>query len=156
MSEPRRRSLRYVASLCLTCTVTIGLAGCATTPSRSYDDYRHKAANTAEAMISAVATAQLAGDLLTNNRAFGPFINVTVTDAESDANSIASTFDSVQPPDTRSDDLKNSLDAALQQATSALSDLRIAVRRHHLDDARAAIQALAKSRHALEPIKALT
>jgi hypothetical protein len=106
-------------------------------------------------MISAVATAQLAGNLLIENRAFGPFVNVTVTDAESDADSIAATFDSVQPPDPRSDDLRKKLDAALQQATSALADLRIAVRRGQRGDVHAAIDDLASSQEALKPIKGL-
>lgn len=107
---------------------TLITAGCET-PSFSYADYRGKVHQTATAMISAVATGQLAAGQLLAGRSTGPFADAVVTDAEKDAGSIQTALDSRQPPDSRSIALKNQVDQAVQSAVTGLGDLRIAVRR---------------------------
>lgn len=122
------RAVLLVAGL----LVGLALAGCAG-PSRSYDDYTHKAANTAEAAGSEVQTARLAVDAAVRHRAFGPYLSVLLGRTETELDSIQSTFGSVQPPDQRSDALRSKLGDLLSQAADVLADLRIAVRRGRLD-----------------------
>jgi hypothetical protein len=80
-------------------------------------------------MSSTVATALLAVELAEGGRAFGPYVSVVLSEAERDGDAIDATFDSIQPPDTPSDELRRQLDALLSPATSLLTELRIAARR---------------------------
>jgi hypothetical protein len=52
-----------------------------------------------------------------------------VSKAETDAQSVLTALDSVQPPDAPAIGLRNRADDLLQPAASELADLRIAVRR---------------------------
>jgi hypothetical protein len=115
------------------------LAGCAA-PVPSYAAYRHAASETASAMVSSLATAQLAVQLELQGRDLLGFTDDTVTFAENDANSVNSTFSSREPPDPRSAALRQRMDQALSAATSALATLRITVR---AGDRPAMIKALA-------------
>jgi hypothetical protein len=103
------------------------LAACAG-PVPDYGAYRHAALNTATAMVSNLASAQLAARLGLQGRSFPAFTDGNVTNAENDADSVNSTFGSRQPPDARADALRQKMLQALSDATSALTDLRIAVR----------------------------
>jgi hypothetical protein len=124
-------------------------AGCAS-PSPSYADYRGKVQQTASAMISAVATGQLAAGLLVAGRSTGTFTDAVVTDAEKDADSVQTALDSRQPPDGRSIALKEQADQAVQSAVTGLTDLRIAVRRNDMHGIREAQAELAKALPQLE------
>jgi hypothetical protein len=68
-----------------------------------------------------------------------------VTDAENDAGSVVTTLDSVQPPDAASVKLRDQADDILQDASSQLADLRIALRRNDKPGIRAAMDDLAKT-----------
>lgn len=125
------------------------VAGCAA-PSTGYGDYRGKVHETAVAMISAVATGQLAAGLLVAGKSTGAFADATVTDAEKDADSIQTALDSRQPPDSRSLALKNQADQAVQSAVTGLADLRIAVRRNDMKGIREAQAELARALPQLE------
>ncbi len=125
------------------------VAGCAE-PSDSYADYQNKVQQTAVAMISAVATGQLASGQLVAGRSTGAFADAVVTDAEKDAGSIQTALDSRQPPDNRSIALKNQVDQAVQSAITGLADLRIAVRRDDVNGIRKARAELASARKQLE------
>jgi hypothetical protein len=103
------------------------LAACAA-PVLDYGAYRHAALQTAGAMTSDLASGQLAAQLGLQGKSFSAFTDGNVTDAENDADSVNSTFGSRQPPDARSDALRQKMDQALSDATSALTDLRVAVR----------------------------
>jgi hypothetical protein len=116
---------RAVAAALLGACVT---AGCVS-PSRTYDDYEHKAANTAEAIASSVSTVKLGADEAKDDRIFGPYLSRLVAEAEEDAQSAQSTFDSVQPPSERADDLHDHLDELVQDALDLLREARVAVRR---------------------------
>jgi hypothetical protein len=63
------------------------------------------------------------------NNGFAPYLSVTIAEAEDDATSIQGAFDSIQPPDQRSDQLRDELDALLSSAVSTISEMRIAARR---------------------------
>jgi hypothetical protein len=90
-------------------------------------------------MVSALASAQLAAGLGLRGSSFPVFTDGNVTDAENDADSVNSTFTSRQPPDARSDALRQKMLQALSDGTSALTDLRVAVR---MDDPAAVRKAL--------------
>jgi hypothetical protein len=103
------------------------IAACAG-PVPDYGAYRHAALNTATAVVSDLASAQLAARLGLRGQSFPAFTDGNVTDAENDADSVDSTFGSRQPPDARSDALRQKMMQALSDGTSALTDLRVAVR----------------------------
>jgi hypothetical protein len=90
--------------------------------------YRHAALLTSTAMVSALASAQLAAGLGLRGSSFPAFTDGNVTNAENDADSVNSTFSSRQPPDARSEVLRQKMLQALSDGSSALSDLRVAVR----------------------------
>jgi hypothetical protein len=133
------RAVPVLAGLC----AALVAASCAS-PSPSYPDYLGKVQQTATAMISAVATGQLAAGQLLAGRSTGTFTDAVVTDAEKDADSVQTTLDSRQPPDTRSIALKDQADQAVQSAVTGLTDLRIAVRRNDIHGIRRAQAELAK------------
>jgi hypothetical protein len=110
------------------------LTGCVT-PAPTTSAYEGKAASTAQAAVSAVRTALLAEDAYARGKLTAAYLESTLVDAEESLGSVQTTFDSVQPPDTRAaDDLRGTLDPLLEDAGSGLADLRIAARR---DDAAA-------------------
>jgi hypothetical protein len=104
------------------------LLGSCAAPVPSYDAYRHAALETATAMLSSLAAAELAAQNDLGGKNLFSFADDNVTNAENDANSVSSTFGSRQPPGPSSMALSQKMSQALSQATSALSSLRIAVR----------------------------
>jgi hypothetical protein len=114
--------------------LALALTGCVT-PAPTTSDYAGKAGSSAQAAVSAVRTALLAEDAYARGRLTSAYLESTLVDAEDTLGSVQTTFDSVQPPDTRAaDDLRGTLDPLLEDAGSGLTDLRIAARR---DDAAA-------------------
>jgi hypothetical protein len=118
-----------------TALAALAIAACASCagPSRTDRDYELKAANTAEAVASAVNTARFGVDAAARGRAPANFLSVLLGEAEEDALGAQDSFDSRQPPSARSDRLRTALDGVLVEATDVLSQLRIAVRRGQLD-----------------------
>lgn len=108
-----------------------GVAGCAG-PSRTDDDYRHKVANTAQSMSSAVSTAQLAVNIADSRRAMTPYVQQSLNDALNDATAVQNGFDAVQSPSAASDQLRTRIDDQMTKAVSTLSDLLTAVRRNQV------------------------
>jgi len=118
-------------------------------PARSFGAYEGKAVTTAEDALSAVETARLAVAASAKHNVFAPYLSVVLGDAEDAASSVQGTFDSVQPPDARSDEVRKDLDDRLQSAVSVLSDLRIAVRRGEVDRLPSRLDDLTKAAEAL-------
>jgi hypothetical protein len=114
-------------------------------PARTFDSYEHKAKHTAETALSSVETGRLAARAARNDDAFPPYLAVLLSDAENEATSAQSTFDSVQPPNDMSDRLRDRLDPLLTRATDALSQARIAARRADFDEIAKQARPLAKS-----------
>jgi hypothetical protein len=110
------------------------LLGACTGPVRSSAVYESKAGQTAKVVASAVETARLATDAAAGGKASGRYVTQVLVEAEKDAGAAQGTFDSIQPPDRRADQLRSSLDKLLDEATSTLADLRVAARRGHLDE----------------------
>jgi hypothetical protein len=105
------------------------LVGACTGPVRSSEVYESKAGQTAETAASAVQTALLAVDAANGGKAFGRYLTQVLVQAEEDAGSAQGTFDGIQPPDQRADELRGRLDDLLTEATGTLAELRIAARR---------------------------
>ena len=108
------------------------LVGACTGPVRPSPVYESKAGQTAEVVASAVQTALLAVDAAKDDKAYGRYLTQVLVEAEEDAGSAQGTFDAIQPPDQRADELRASLDDLLSDATDTLADLRIAARRGRL------------------------
>jgi hypothetical protein len=123
-----RRRWTALAALVLAagCTRVMG-------PARTAADYEAKAASTADAVLSAVRTAQIAADASSDGRTFAPYSAVALADAEADAEGASAAFASVQPPGRSSDALRDELTALTDEATSTLATLRITARRGQLD-----------------------
>ena len=105
------------------------LVGACTGPVRSSEVYESKAGQTAATAASAVQTAALAVDAAKGNKAFGRYLTQLLVEAEEDAGSAQGTFDGIQPPDQRADQLRSRLDDLLTEATGTLAELRVAARR---------------------------
>ena len=103
------------------------------TPARTFDDYEHKAKDTAEAVLSSVETARLGARVGSDGDAFGPYVSVVLSESETGAAHAASSFASVQPPDEHADRVRRRLLPMLASAEEHLADLRIAARRGELD-----------------------
>jgi hypothetical protein len=103
-------------------------------PARTFDKYRGKAVTTAESSQSDVETVLLAADAASRGNAFGSFVTTVVVDAEDGLSGRQGTFDSIQPPDARADELGAELDGILNTALEHVTDVRIAARRGELGD----------------------
>jgi hypothetical protein len=111
--------------------LALALTACVA-PASSFAAYEEDAVNTTETVLSAVETARLTVRI-SDGKAFPPTVTILFEEAEDDAAGAQSTFDSVQPPDERSDRLREDLDRLLSEAVTTLADLRIAARRSELE-----------------------
>jgi hypothetical protein len=118
----RRRRLSWVVAV-----LAVAVAGCAS-PARNDQDYAAKAGHSAEVMVSIVQTARYATDLRLRGRIPQALADTVVSNAEQDAQSVLTAFDSRQPPDEQADHTRNSADSPLQAAGNSLTDLRVALR----------------------------
>jgi hypothetical protein len=109
--------------------VLLLLLGACTGPVRSSQVYESKAGQTAKVVASAVQTATLAVNAAEGGRAYGRYLTQVLIEAEEDAGAAQGTFDAIQPPDQRADELRSRLDDLVTKATDTLADLRIAARR---------------------------
>jgi type II secretory pathway pseudopilin PulG len=131
LTEPGSLRAARRALLVLTAALVVALAACVQPvgPARTSDSYEHKAKHTAETALSAVQTGRLGAQSARRDDTFAPYLAVLVSDAENEASGAQTTFDSVQPPNDRSDSVRNDLDPLLTRAVDALSQARIAARR---------------------------
>jgi hypothetical protein len=102
-------------------------------PARTSDAYRHKAKDTAESVLSSVQTARVAARVGTRGDAFGPYVSVLMSESETGVSKAQGVFDSVQPPDARSDAVRARLGRLLDRSSQVVSRLRITARRGELD-----------------------
>lgn len=101
-------------------------------PARSYEGFARKAKTSAEAALTAVETVRLAAENASDGRAFGPYTAVTVSEQEDSLSGVQGTFDSIQPPGDRADELRDELDELLSNALDHVADVRVAARRGQL------------------------
>src|SRR2546430_15232422 len=93
-------------------------------------------------MVGGVEPARRGGEVAARHDGFAPYLSVTIAEAEQDADSIQGAFDSIQPPDHRSDPLRDPLHRLLTQATDPLSPMRSAGRRSDPAEAERLAQSL--------------
>jgi hypothetical protein len=125
--------------------IAIAITGCVTHPvgpARTFETYEDKAATTAEAALSAVSTTILAAHAGTDGNAWGPYLSVLISEQEDQLAGVQGTFASIQPPDGRSDALRQQLDDILAPAVDHVTQVRITVRRGRLDDLASVAQPL--------------
>ena len=109
----------------------LSLAGCVG-PARTLDAYEADVVATVEEVASAASTALLAVDASQAGRMTANYLTVVLAEAEGAGSSAQSQLESVQPPGKAADDLLASISPALDETTSVLADLRVAVRRSQL------------------------
>ena len=114
-------------------------------PAKNFPVFESRAANSAETALSAVETVRFAIRDAFRNDAFGPYLSVTMEDAEEDVSTAQGHFASIQPPDDASDRLRTQTEDLLTRASDAVEQARIAMRRGDLDT-------LGKLRHTLSAV----
>jgi hypothetical protein len=119
-----RTSPRWAA---LVVAALVALSGCVS-PALGEDSYRGKGQQAAGAALSEVATAQLVLEQVRKGNLPRPYADETVSAAEDALGSISDSFGAVQPP-RESDDVQSDVSDLLDDAASAVTDARIAVRR---------------------------
>jgi hypothetical protein len=102
-------------------------------PARTFDAYEHKAKDTAESLLSSIETARLAARLASRGDLFGPYTSVVLSESDEGIGAAQAVFESVQPPDARSDRLRGELGKLLSDASDIVSGLRIDARRGELE-----------------------
>lgn len=98
-------------------------------PARTPSAFRLKVRGSAKAAASAVATSEFLADLVRHGRVFAPYASVVLDSADRDISAVQSTFESIQPPDDASDQLRSDFSQVLTNASDAVSSMRIASRR---------------------------
>jgi hypothetical protein len=116
-------------TVAVACAATVLLASCIS-PSRTRDDYVHKARATAGAVDSAVETVLLVVDQISRDSMLANYASVTVGDAEQDAQGAEASLSAVQPPDQLADGLRTKTLGIVGEAIDAIAGVRIAVRRN--------------------------
>ena len=152
MTEPGPPSATSRALLVLVAAFAAALAACVQPvgPARTFDSYERKASDTASTALSAVQTGRLGAQTAKHDDTFAPYLAVLVSEAEDEASSAQTTFDSVQPPNDESDNLRDDLDPLLTRAVDALSQARIAARRADFDEVAEQEPKLAQSARELD------
>ena len=132
---PSRGGVRAIAALL---ALAAGGACALPTPTaRSTEDYGKKAAHTADEVRSAVETTVVALRAEADGKVPGTTLDVLVTEAETDASGAASTFRSIDPPSSSSEDvdLRDRTIELVDGAVDALEQVRLDVRFGNTDQA---------------------
>jgi hypothetical protein len=137
-----RRDGPSALALCALLLSAVG-AGCAG-PTVTDGGYRAKTAGMCGDISSSLATAKLAVSLDLKGRMALALTDESVSQAESDASSSESSWESRQPPSDAMLALHDQISGPAQDAVSALQALRIAVRRGDFDAIRTALGGLDK------------
>lgn len=127
----------------------VAISGCVL-PARDYEDFESKAETTAEDTLSAVQTALLAVEGQERKPVLNSYLSVLISEAEKTATASQGAFESVQPPDRKSDEVRDDLSDVLDDATKNLGELRIAIRRSDLEAAEDAADELKDTARDLE------
>jgi hypothetical protein len=107
--------------------VSVGLTGCVG-PAVTDGGYRAKTAGTLRDISSALSTATLTMRLQRDGRMTLALTDTSISQAESDASSAQSSWATRQPPSSSAVHLHDEVQQPMQDAVSALEDLRIAYR----------------------------
>jgi hypothetical protein len=111
-------------------TVGAGLALSACAPTaRTAGPYRAHAARAVESVESSVQSDLILLRAVARDHTTAAYVSVATSDAEDAASSAASSFLSIQPPETHSEQLRAKASDLLDEATSVLGEARIEARR---------------------------
>lgn len=135
------RRHRPVPTVLAVTALVIVLAGCVG-PTITDDGYRSKTAGTLNDISSALATAKLTIGLELDGRLAFAVTDDLVSQAESDASSAQSSWQTRQPPSDAALSLHDRVEQPIQDAVSALEHLRIAVRQGDPTAIRSALRGL--------------
>lgn len=138
-----RVALVLLVATCAACAVPVPTA-------RGARDYELKAHHTADTVLSAVNTARLVAQAASRGDAYERYVRTALTDAEDTAGGAEATFGAIQPPDERSDALRDELLDIVADATDVIAELRIASRRGQLSRLASIAEPLAEVAHRLE------
>jgi hypothetical protein len=120
---PRRPGV----AVALSAMVVLGTTSCVS-PAINSEGYRGKVEQSAKTLVGIIGSAQLAAQLELDGKMLSTITDELISEAEQDSQSVSTSLDSVQPPNQESISLRDRADSILQDASSQLSDLRIAER----------------------------
>jgi hypothetical protein len=142
----RRATIRgqHVSLAVGSLVLIVALSSCVS-PAINAEGYRGKVNQSAQKMAGIIGSAQLAAELDLQGKLLDTVADQTISDAEQDSQSVSTSLGSVQPPDQTSIALRTQADQVLQDASSQLSDLRIAQRRGDQASMRDALDKLART-----------
>ena len=103
-------------------------------PARTFGKYEGKATTSAKSVLSAVETGRMVAGAATRHHLPGPYVGLTLSDAEDAVAGVSGTFASIQPPNDRADQLRTELGDLFSSAEDHLADLRIAARRGQISE----------------------
>lgn len=112
----------------LALAAALALAGCVG-PARTFDVYESRAFNSVESALSAVQSTRMAIRDAVRGDALAAYVAITIQNAEETASTAQGHFDSIQPPDERSDQLRTRTSERLGDAVDLIARARIAARR---------------------------
>ncbi len=112
-------------------------------PARTFDDYEHKAKDTAESVLSSVQTARLTARLASEGRLLGTAASVLLSESDSGVGHAQQVFEGIQPPDAHADVVRARLLRLLDRSAATVQELRIAARRGDVESLRAKAAPLA-------------
>jgi hypothetical protein len=106
----------------------LATTGCATT-AEERAAYREDAVSALESGLGEARAAEMAGTQWIMGRSTGPFARVVVGESESSLSAEAGWFGGLQPPTPAEDPVRQEALGALDEASGAVADLRIALER---------------------------
>lgn len=141
----RGRPARHPGRVLVPAAAAALLLSACVAPAVTPADYRDDAIATAEAMVSVARETLLTADLAAAGSAPARYVTLRLSEAETRANSIITSFASVQPPSPSSDRLRTALLAALDDAAATVEEVRIAAYRGEHATLRAIARPLERS-----------
>jgi hypothetical protein len=127
----------------------IALSACVG-PTVTDDGYRAKTSGSLQVISSALATAALTMQLEQAGRMTVQLTDTSISQAESDAASAQSSWQTRQPPSTAALALHDQVQQPMQDAVSALQDLRIAYRHGDADGIAKALSDIDKAKEEID------
>lgn len=132
----------------------LGTTACVA-PTTDAGDVRHQANLSAAAAVSELATVEMVTRTQLAGRLYWTSTDVVVTASEQAVSSVEQTFTSRQPPRT-SDPLWTRTGDLLSQAAGAVTDVRVAVRRHDTRELQRLLHNLAPLQRRLDRLESRT
>ena len=121
-----------------------------TSPARTQEAYEEKAANTAEATLSATETGRYVAEGVADGDFFATTAARMASESEDAATGAQASFDRLQPPNGgQALQLRDALDELLTRAVDELTSLRIEARQGRIEDPAAHARRLTRISHDL-------